>query len=142
MGCHQDDEEDEEEKRTVDTKRRFPEEDEEDAADMEAAARALDSVDGPSSYSMGPPSSVSLRSRVEPPKEEETDDRLSLTLEEIVHIRSVMTKAELEQLPIEVRIKEDVEKRKVSTLSRYVAFEVLGALSMCVAFLCRSASSA
>lgn len=44
----------------------------------------------------------------------DTDDRLSLTLEEIVHIRSVMTKAELEGLPIEVRIKEDVERRKVS----------------------------
>lgn len=29
------------------------------------------------------------------------DDRLSLTLEEIVHIRSVLTKAELEALPVE-----------------------------------------
>lgn len=41
------------------------------------------------------------------------DDRLSLTLEEIVHIRSVLTKAELEALPVEGRVKEDVEKRKV-----------------------------
>ena len=38
---------------------------------------------------------------------------LSLTLEEIVHIRSVLTKAELESLPVEGRIKEEVEKRKV-----------------------------
>lgn len=81
---------------------------------MEAAARALDSVDGPSSYLMGPPPPFSRPKVPEPPKEEEQpDEKLSLTLEEIVHIRSVMTKAELEQLPIEVRIKEDVEKRKV-----------------------------
>ncbi|CAB3383641.1 Hypothetical predicted protein [Cloeon dipterum] len=39
---------------------------------------------------------------------------LSLTLEEIVHIRSVLTKAELDGLPVEGRIKEEVEKRKVS----------------------------
>lgn len=43
-----------------------------------------------------------------------SDDRLSLTLEEIVHIRSVLTKAELEVLPVEGRVKEDVEKRRVS----------------------------
>lgn len=42
-----------------------------------------------------------------------SDDRLSLTLEEIVHIRSVLTKAELEVLPVEGRVKEDVEKRRV-----------------------------
>jgi spire-like protein len=41
---------------------------------------------------------------------------LSLTLEEIVHIRSVLTKAELESLPVEGHVKEDVEKRKVSYL--------------------------
>lgn len=39
---------------------------------------------------------------------------LSLTLEEIVHIRSVLTKAELESLPVEGHVKEDVEKRKVT----------------------------
>lgn len=33
------------------------------------------------------------------------DERLSLTLEEIVHIRSVLTKAELESLPVEGRVK-------------------------------------
>lgn len=43
---------------------------------------------------------------------------LSLTLEEIVHIRSVLTKAELESLPVEGHVKEDVEKRKV----RYFGF--------------------
>lgn len=112
MGCHQDDD--------------FEDDDEDydgsgDADDMEAAARALDSVDGSSSYAMGPPplsqaQTLPPNSTVDATKEEsdETDDRLSLTLQEIVHIRSVMTKAELEGLPIEVRIKEDVEKRKVS----------------------------
>lgn len=45
-----------------------------------------------------------------------SDDRLSLTLEEIVHIRSVLTKAELEVLPVEGRVKEDVEKRRVSII--------------------------
>lgn len=43
-------------------------------------------------------------------------DRLSLTLEEIVHIRSVITKAELESLPVGIHIKEDVEKRKLCFL--------------------------
>jgi spire-like protein len=41
---------------------------------------------------------------------------MSLTLEEIVHIRSVLTKAELESLPVEGHVKEDVEKRKVRFL--------------------------
>lgn len=36
-----------------------------------------------------------------------------MTLEEIVHIRSVLTKAELESLPVEGQVKEDVEKGKV-----------------------------
>lgn len=36
-----------------------------------------------------------------------------MTLEEVVHIRSVLTKAELESLPVEGQVKEDVEKRKV-----------------------------
>lgn len=45
-----------------------------------------------------------------------SDDRLSLTLDEIVHIRSVLTKAELEVLPVEGRVKEDVEKRRVSNV--------------------------
>ncbi|GBP55814.1 Protein spire [Eumeta japonica] len=46
-----------------------------------------------------------------------SDERLSLTLEEIVHIRSVLTKAELEALPVEGRVKEDVEKRRVNLTS-------------------------
>lgn len=41
------------------------------------------------------------------------DDRLSLTLSEIVHIRAVLTKAELEALPVEARVRHDVEARKV-----------------------------
>lgn len=57
---------------------------------------------------------------------ERGDDRLSLTLEEIVHIRSVMTKAELESLPVGVQIKEDVEKRKVCFLCLRTRFSIFG----------------
>lgn len=44
------------------------------------------------------------------------DDRLSLTLAEIVHIRTVLTKAEVEALPTEGRVRHDVESRKVCFL--------------------------
>ncbi|XP_044726791.1 protein spire isoform X2 [Chrysoperla carnea] len=54
------------------------------------------------------------------------DDRLSLTLEEIVHIRSVLTKAELEGLPVEGHVKEDVEKRKVCFLCLKTRFGIFG----------------
>lgn len=54
-------------------------------------------------------------------------DRLSLTLEEIVHIRSVMTKAELEGLPVGIRVKEDVERRKVCFLCLRTRFSIFGA---------------
>ncbi|CAD7079614.1 unnamed protein product [Hermetia illucens] len=57
---------------------------------------------------------------------ERISDRLSLTLEEIVHIRSVMTKAELEGLPVGVRIKEDVERRKVCFLCLRTRFSIFG----------------
>ncbi|XP_055916188.1 protein spire isoform X2 [Eupeodes corollae] len=57
---------------------------------------------------------------------ERGDDRLSLTLEEIVHIRSVMTKAELEGLPVGVRVKEDVERRKVCFLCLRTRFSIFG----------------
>lgn len=39
---------------------------------------------------------------------------LSLTLEEVVHIRSVLTKAELESLLVDTRHYEDVAKGKVN----------------------------
>ena len=39
---------------------------------------------------------------------------LDLTMEEVVHIRSVLTRAELEALPLDGNLKEDVEKGKVS----------------------------
>jgi len=51
---------------------------------------------------------------------------LSLTLEEIVHIRSVLTKAELESLPVEGHVKEDVEKRKVCFLCLKTRFGLFG----------------
>lgn len=49
---------------------------------------------------------------------------LSLTLEEIVHIRSVLTKAELEALPVDGHVKEDVEKRKVCFLCLKTRFSI------------------
>ncbi|KAK7874016.1 hypothetical protein R5R35_013423 [Gryllus longicercus] len=51
---------------------------------------------------------------------------LSLTLEEIVHIRSVLTKAELESLPVEGHVKEDVEKKKVCFLCLKTRFGIFG----------------
>ncbi|XP_046386776.1 protein spire isoform X2 [Ischnura elegans] len=51
---------------------------------------------------------------------------LTLTLEEIVHIRSVLTKAELESLPVEGHVKEDVEKRKVCFLCLKTRFSIFG----------------
>ncbi|GAB0100143.1 Protein spire [Sergentomyia squamirostris] len=59
-------------------------------------------------------------------KEAEISDRLSLTLKEIMHIRSVITKADLELLPVEVKIKEDVEKRKVCFLCLKTRFSIFG----------------
>ncbi|ETN62095.1 spire [Anopheles darlingi] len=59
------------------------------------------------------------------------NDRLSLTLEEIVHIRSVMTKAELEGLPLDVHIKEDVEKRKVCFLCLRTRFTLFARGILC-----------
>ncbi|XP_065200343.1 protein spire isoform X2 [Planococcus citri] len=54
------------------------------------------------------------------------DECLSLTLEEIVHIRSVLTKAELESLPVEGHVKDDVEKRKVCFLCLKTRFSIFG----------------
>ncbi|XP_045472699.1 protein spire [Harmonia axyridis] len=54
------------------------------------------------------------------------DDRLSLTLSEIVHIRSVLTKAELDALPSEGRIRHDVEARKVCFLCLKTRFGIFG----------------
>lgn len=54
------------------------------------------------------------------------EDRLSLTLEEIVHIRSVLTKAELDALPVEGRVRGDVESRKVCFLCLKTRFGIFG----------------
>jgi spire-like protein len=54
------------------------------------------------------------------------DDRLSLTLSEIVHIRAVLTKAELEALPVEGRVRHDVEARKVCFLCLKTRFGIFG----------------
>lgn len=54
------------------------------------------------------------------------DDRLSLTLSEIVHIRAVLTKAELEALPVEGRVRYDVETRRVCFLCLKTRFGIFG----------------
>ncbi|KAG5880480.1 hypothetical protein JTB14_026692 [Gonioctena quinquepunctata] len=54
------------------------------------------------------------------------DDRLSLTLAEIVHIRTVLTKAELEALPVEGKVRHDVESRKVCFLCLKTRFGIFG----------------
>ncbi|XP_066152707.1 protein spire isoform X2 [Euwallacea fornicatus] len=54
------------------------------------------------------------------------DDRLSLTLSEIVHIRTVLTKAEVEALPTEGRVRHDVESRKVCFLCLKTRFGIFG----------------
>ena len=40
-------------------------------------------------------------------------ETLNLRLDEVAHIRSVLTKAELEGLPIDGNVRENVEKGKV-----------------------------
>ncbi|XP_049822904.1 protein spire isoform X2 [Aethina tumida] len=54
------------------------------------------------------------------------DDRLSLTLAEIVHIRTVLTKAELEALPVEGRVRHDAESRRVCFLCLKTRFGIFG----------------
>ncbi|XP_057651265.1 protein spire isoform X1 [Diorhabda carinulata] len=54
------------------------------------------------------------------------DDRLSLTLAEIVHIRTVLTKAELDALPVEGKVRHDVEARKVCFLCLKTRFGIFG----------------
>lgn len=54
------------------------------------------------------------------------EECLSLTLEEIVHIRSVLTKAELESLPVDGHVKEDAEKRRVCFLCMKTRFSIFG----------------
>lgn len=49
-----------------------------------------------------------------------------LTLEEIVHIRTVLTKAELEALPVEGRVKSDAENGKVCFSCLKTRFGILG----------------
>ena len=44
---------------------------------------------------------------------------LSLRLDEVAHIRSVLTKAELEGLPIDGNVRSDVEKGKVGAEVKY-----------------------
>lgn len=50
---------------------------------------------------------------------------LSLTLEEVVHIRNVLTKAELESLLANRPLYEDVEKRKVSQYKFRILYSLM-----------------
>lgn len=49
---------------------------------------------------------------------------LDLTLAEVVHIRSVLTKAELEGLTIDANLREDLEKAKVCFLCMKTRFGI------------------
>ncbi|CAL4084507.1 unnamed protein product, partial [Meganyctiphanes norvegica] len=53
-------------------------------------------------------------------------DCLALTLKEVVHIRNVLTKADLEALPLDLTIKEDMAKGKVCFLCMKVRFSFFG----------------
>lgn len=53
-------------------------------------------------------------------------DCLSLTLEEVVHIRNVLTKADLEALPLDLTIKEDMAKGKICFLCMKTRFGFFG----------------
>lgn len=50
----------------------------------------------------------------EGPRKNEGFETLNLRLDEVAHIRSVLTKAELEALPIDGNVRESVEMGKVS----------------------------
>ncbi|XP_069995674.1 protein spire isoform X4 [Penaeus vannamei] len=53
-------------------------------------------------------------------------DCLALTLEEVVHIRNVLTKADLEALPLDLSIKEDMAKGKICFLCMKTRFGFFG----------------
>ncbi|CAH0393690.1 unnamed protein product [Bemisia tabaci] len=57
------------------------------------------------------------------------EECLSVTLEEFVHIRSVLTKAELESLPVENHVKEDAEKGKMRIPTEHFSHVPVVALS-------------
>ncbi|CAG9854857.1 unnamed protein product [Phyllotreta striolata] len=73
------------------------------------------------------------------------DDRLSLTLSEIVHIRTVLTKAELDALPVEGKVRHDVEARKVCFLCLKTRFGIFGPwgqrCTLCKRTVCTKCSS-
>lgn len=50
---------------------------------------------------------------------------LSLTLEEVIHIRNVLTKAELESLLVDKGVFDDVTKGKVGYLCTYLYGKLL-----------------
>ena len=51
--------------------------------------------------------------KVSPMSKQEALTTLNLRLDEVAHIRSVLTKADLESLPIDGNVRTDVEKGKV-----------------------------
>ncbi|XP_042215412.1 protein spire-like isoform X3 [Homarus americanus] len=53
-------------------------------------------------------------------------DCLALTLEEVVHIRNVLTKADLEALPLDLTIKEDMARGKICFLCMKTRFGFFG----------------
>ncbi|GIX80223.1 protein spire homolog 1 [Caerostris darwini] len=70
---------------------------------------------------------------------------LSLTLEEVVHIRNVLTKAELESLIVDPVLYEDVRKGKVCFTCKQIRFSFFGQwgvkCKMCERMVCDKCSS-
>jgi len=69
---------------------------------------------------------------------------LELSLEEVVHIRSVLTRAELEALPLDNNLKEDVERGKICFLcmkTRFGMFNWGTRCQMCSQQVCARCSS-
>jgi len=69
---------------------------------------------------------------------------LELSLDEVVHIRSVLTRAELEALPLDNNLKEDVEKGKICFLcmkTRFGMFQWGSTCQMCSQQVCSRCSA-
>ncbi|KAK7080251.1 actin binding [Halocaridina rubra] len=72
-------------------------------------------------------------------------DCLALTLEEVVHIRNVLTKADLEALPLDLTIKEDMAKGKICFLCMKTRFGFFGPRGMecrlCKRIICKKCAT-
>lgn len=72
-------------------------------------------------------------------------DCMALTLDEVVHIRNVLTKADLEALPLDLTIKEDMAKGKICFLCMKTRFGFFGPRGiecrLCKRIVCKKCST-